>query len=225
MSDIKAIWEQAIAAHQRQDYETAERLYEEAAELLEAQPGADPIRVAQLWNNVGAAARGREDHEAALDAFNHAMEIHRTKVEELHRDLPIFMQNIAETLEEMGDEGDALITYNDTMDVLIALRDPETLPFKADCHMSIARLCLRAGQIDPAQHNFHMAIAIREAVLGAEHPATADALLGLGQTLQQQGDSAGAQTAFQRAARIFGRTLGPKHPLTIQATERAQGEG
>ena len=58
------------------------------------------------------------------------------------------------------------------------------------------------------------ALAIREKVLGAEHPDTATSLNNLALLLQAQGDLAGARPLHERALAIREKVLGAEHPDT-----------
>jgi tetratricopeptide (TPR) repeat protein len=74
------------------------------------------------------------------------------------------------------------------------------------------------------------ALAIREKVLGSEHPATAQSLNNLALLLMAQGELAGARPLIERALAIRERVLGPEHPATAQSLNnlayllRVQGE-
>ncbi|MCP4359898.1 MAG: tetratricopeptide repeat protein, partial [Chloroflexi bacterium] len=57
-------------------------------------------------------------------------------------------------------------------------------------------------------------LAIREKVLGPEHPDTATSLNNLALLLQAQGDYEGALPYYDRALAIFEAKLGPNHPNT-----------
>jgi tetratricopeptide (TPR) repeat protein len=61
------------------------------------------------------------------------------------------------------------------------------------------------------------ALAIREKILGPEHPGTAQALNNLAHLLQVQGDLATARPLLERALAIYEKTLGPEHPETTIA--------
>ena len=58
------------------------------------------------------------------------------------------------------------------------------------------------------------ALAIREKVLGPNHPDTATSLNYLAGVYQSTGDYAQALSLYQRALTIFERVLGPEHPST-----------
>jgi tetratricopeptide (TPR) repeat protein len=70
------------------------------------------------------------------------------------------------------------------------------------------------GDYPGARPYYERALAIREKVLGPEHPDTAYSLNNLGFLLQSQGDLAGARPYCERALAIFEARLGPEHPNT-----------
>jgi tetratricopeptide (TPR) repeat protein len=61
---------------------------------------------------------------------------------------------------------------------------------------------------------FQRALAIREKMLGGEHPLTAASLNNLARLLWDEGDLAGAQPLFERSLAIRERTLGRDHART-----------
>jgi tetratricopeptide (TPR) repeat protein len=65
-----------------------------------------------------------------------------------------------------------------------------------------------------ARRLYERALAIREKVLGPEHPDTATSLAGLAVLLQDQGDLVGARPLYERALAIREKVLGPEHPDT-----------
>jgi tetratricopeptide (TPR) repeat protein len=61
---------------------------------------------------------------------------------------------------------------------------------------------------------YHRALAIREKVLGPEHPFTAYSLNDVAYILHAQGDFDGARPYYERALSICEREYGPGHPNT-----------
>jgi hypothetical protein len=61
------------------------------------------------------------------------------------------------------------------------------------------------------------ALAIREKVLGPEHPATAMSLNDLALVLRDLGDQAAARPLLERALAIREKVLGPEHPATVKS--------
>ena len=72
------------------------------------------------------------------------------------------------------------------------------------------------GNYDETKMLFEEALAIRECVLGPQHPATATSLYNLAELLHTQGKSIEAYTFYRRALSIFERVLGPYHTDTAK---------
>lgn len=70
---------------------------------------------------------------------------------------------------------------------------------------------------------YESGLAIREKVLGLEHPDTATSLDNLAGLLRDQGDLAGARTLLTRAREIREKVLGPEHPHTATSVNNLAG--
>ena len=85
---------------------------------------------------------------------------------------------------------------------------------------SITSLCCFGRRaISLARGRFDRALAIREKLLGPDHPDTAASLDNLGMLLQAEGDFAGARPLVERALAIRERSLGPEHPDTAASLD------
>ena len=73
------------------------------------------------------------------------------------------------------------------------------------------------GKFDEAVPLYHRALAIREQVLGPEHPNTATSLNNLAVLYDTQGLYAQAEPLYQRALAIREQVLGPEHPHTASS--------
>ncbi|HRQ14517.1 MAG TPA: tetratricopeptide repeat protein [Promineifilum sp.] len=82
---------------------------------------------------------------------------------------------------------------------------------------SIGHLLSSMGDPAGARPYYERALAIRERVLGPEHPDTAGSLNNLGYLLQAMDDLAGARPYYERALAIRERVLGPEHPDTANS--------
>ena len=70
---------------------------------------------------------------------------------------------------------------------------------------------------------YELALAVREEVLGPEHPATVISLNNLADLLQAQGDLTAAQALYERALRANEKLLGPDHPNTATSLNNLAG--
>jgi tetratricopeptide (TPR) repeat protein len=80
-----------------------------------------------------------------------------------------------------------------------------------------------AGDYQAALPLYERALAIREKVLGPDHPNTAQSLNNLAALLQYQGDYQAALPYFKRALAIREKVLGPNHPDTAQSLNNLAG--
>ncbi|MCP4288365.1 MAG: tetratricopeptide repeat protein, partial [Gammaproteobacteria bacterium] len=79
---------------------------------------------------------------------------------------------------------------------------------------NLALLYNAQGRYTDAEPLFQRALAIREKVLGPEHPAAAPSLNNLTMLYYAQGRYTDAEPLFQRALAIREKVLGPEHPNT-----------
>ena len=74
------------------------------------------------------------------------------------------------------------------------------------------------GHRKQAEPLYRQALAIRQRVLGEEHPATADSYNNVAMNLDAQGRYQEAEPLYRRALEILRATLPPGHPL-IEETQ------
>jgi len=105
--------------------------------------------------------------------------------------------------------------------VCVALIDEWDMSFP-----EAAELLMQAGdylneraQYTQAESFLPRALAIRETVLGPEHPDTATTLNNLAGLYWRQGKDEQAEPLFQRALTIYERALGPEHPYIVTVIE------
>jgi len=73
------------------------------------------------------------------------------------------------------------------------------------------------AQFAEAKPYYERTLAIREQVLGPQHPDTAQSLNHLGYLLSAQGDLGGAKAYLERAWTLYEQVLGPQHPDIAQS--------
>ncbi len=84
---------------------------------------------------------------------------------------------------------------------------------------NLALLYQAQGRHAEAEPLHKRALAIREKVLGSEHPDVAESYNNLAQLYQAQGRFAEAEPFHRRALAIWERALGPEHPDVAQSLE------
>ncbi|MDA2916307.1 tetratricopeptide repeat protein, partial [Nitrospinae bacterium AH_259_B05_G02_I21] len=81
-----------------------------------------------------------------------------------------------------------------------------------DYHRTLAGLYRAQGKYAEAKPLYKRALAIREKVLGPDHPDVAEALYELARFYRAQGKYAEAEPLYKRALAIREKALGPDHP-------------
>ena len=94
-----------------------------------------------------------------------------------------------------------------------------TLQEAANLLNKIASYLEDVAQYPEAEPLYQRALAIRERVLGAEHPDTAASLNNLATLYDNQGKYEQAEALYQRALAINERVLGAEHPHTKRVQE------
>jgi tetratricopeptide (TPR) repeat protein len=80
---------------------------------------------------------------------------------------------------------------------------------------NLGAVCQATDRLEEAETLYRRALAIKETLLGADHPDVAVTLNNRALLLKQQGNPAEAATMYKRALAIFERTVTPTHPNFI----------
>jgi tetratricopeptide (TPR) repeat protein/tRNA A-37 threonylcarbamoyl transferase component Bud32 len=89
----------------------------------------------------------------------------------------------------------------------------------ADLARETASMAVREGDYVRAQAAYLRGLALREAVVGAEHSSLIGELNQLGAVLEKQGKYAEAGEHIRRALALCEATLGPEHPLVATTAD------
>ena len=84
---------------------------------------------------------------------------------------------------------------------------------------NLAELYRRQGKYEQAEELYQRALAIREKVLGSDHPDTATTLHNLAYLYQDQGKYEQAEALYQRALAIYEQAFDPDHPYIANTLE------
>ncbi|MEZ4451846.1 MAG: serine/threonine-protein kinase [Nannocystaceae bacterium] len=97
-------------------------------------------------------------------------------------------------------------------DVALAHFGPDAGLMTADALTNHALVLSSAGAHDEARARHEQALAIRERLLGADHPLVAASLSNIASAVESAGDYAEARARYERALAVRERALGPDHP-------------
>jgi serine/threonine protein kinase/tetratricopeptide (TPR) repeat protein len=209
-------------------YDRAEPLLEEALELRREAFGDRHPEVARSLRTLARLAERRGKLEEAERLYRRTLEMRQELLGPEHPE-------VAESLADLGrlalgpprrEEALALLTRS--VGILErSVRDRSAGPptdRSADPRLRLAYsadglgFALQiSGRPAAAEHRFLQALALRQEVLGPEHPRVAESLLSLGWLYRRMGRSTEAAVVYRRAAAIQRRTLGPDHPRFAQS--------
>ncbi len=163
--------------------------------LLE--PVGKEVRLHRL---VAAYTRLAMQDEGALPAVEQVVGLLAVQANMTY--LPLVMQPVLPHLRYLVQQG------------LVARRADASIAHLCN---SLASALQRASRYDEALPFFQQALAIREQVLGLEHPLTAESVNNLGGLYWLQGDYSQAEARFEQALQMRMRVLGPDHPYTNES--------
>ena len=193
---------QLLGLHlRRPEHALGERL---AAEAAVTRGGGRPERIAGLAHALGVVLTASGDLEAAAEQFRTAI---RHRQEHDGPDNP----SVAAARNDLGITLVRLGRHREAEDAFRAALEAhrralgETHPLVATNSMNLGN-AVAEGRRDYVESAtlYAKALAIREAVFGAEDPAVAEVLVAQGSLARRQGDHAAAVNALRRAVALFG---------------------
>ena len=173
------------------DYAAAKPLYEQALAIRKAVYGERHPATAESLNNLAYLLQSQGDYAAAKPLYEQALAIRKAVYGERHPATAESLNNLAYLLQSQGDYAAAKPLYP-VWPGTIRNTEPSQ------------------GDYAAAKPLYEQALAIRKAVYGERHPATAESLNNLAYLLQSQGDYAAAKPFYEQALAIRKEVLGAR---------------
>ncbi|MBZ0136976.1 MAG: tetratricopeptide repeat protein [Planctomycetes bacterium] len=146
--------------------------------------------------NIGTLHYEKGDYENALDYYEQALALHRTRGDKQAE--AITLGNIGAILRLKGSTDTAERHY---LDGIRLCREIGDVPLLASFYSKLANLCNQLGRLDQAAELFRSAIEIeRESSAG---PAFAQTLCNFGLALSDRGEPQEAESAFREAVAVL----------------------
>jgi hypothetical protein len=124
------------------------------------------------------------------------------------------MNNLAETLRELGDLAGSRDLHQEVLEVHRRLLGPEHPATLGSMH-NLALTLLALGDVAGARDLSQQVVDARRRLFGPEDPATLRSMNTQAETLRTLGDLAGARDLHQEVLEVHRRLLGPEHPATL----------
>jgi CHAT domain-containing protein/Tfp pilus assembly protein PilF len=207
------------------DYVKAETLYQRALAIGEKALAPEHPSLAIYLENLANiySYYKSEDFDKAEQLYQRALAIRKKSLGEEHPLVFFSLNNLATLYQLRGDYVKAEPLYRQALTLaekLLGAEHPDVakpLNNLAFLYYQLAYYRLASAEeqalyYDKAEPLYQRALAIKEKVLGPEHPDVASSLYSLASLYVERGDYTKAEQFFQRALAIREKVLGPEHP-------------
>ena len=193
-------------AHRRGDYAESLARAREALELRAAALDADDFRLADTWWAIAMNHEALRQHEATLDALDHARAIHETTIGPDHWKMAMLLGTISSAYTNLGRHQEAIAAARRSLEVH-ERRVPRQAKLVAYAELRLGSALDAADRFEGAERPLRRAGALYEKKEG-----TAGALLALGRALRHRGRFVEAIELYRQSAEMF-----RDHPLEARA--------
>lgn len=179
----------------------------------EPQKPQEPAELAEAASLTDAAVKlfNEKKYKQALPLARQALEIRQRMLPGNDRRLEFSLRYLADILLATGDLAEAKETYLRLLQKQQQRGGPDAIEIASTCdHLSV--IYFREKNYRKAEEASQLAIAIREAKIGANHPDVAETLFGLAQQYRFRGNVDQAVPLYLRSLSIHGESSGVKDP-------------
>ncbi|MBS0197193.1 MAG: serine/threonine protein kinase [Planctomycetes bacterium] len=187
---------------------------DQAAGELDGDAVGDPLVVAGMQMDLGAALQGLGEAGKAVRLLEKARDTFAATMGVDHTQTLTAMNDLAMACFDAGEVDRARTLMSDTLarrKSVSGLSHRETIT----CMNNLALIYQKAGEAAEAVKLLEEALELRTSLDGPEHPETANAMHNLALALDTAGESERALPLVQEALRIRRAKLGEDHPYTL----------
>jgi tetratricopeptide (TPR) repeat protein/predicted Ser/Thr protein kinase len=197
-----------VVAYRLGRYEDADRLGGHATHAL-ARAGGDDVVLADLHNNLGAAALARDDVARAISEYEATLVLRR-RLGPDHPDVAASLGNLALSHMKAGAYEVAERHLQEAQEISEGTFGPSH-PRTASLLHTRGLIAYRQARHDEAIERLRRVVLVREAGLPRGHEDTTSAIHDLGEAQLAAGDARAALVQFQRAVEIRRESLAGDH--------------
>jgi len=183
---------------------------DERRRTLGATPGADRD-LARLYHEFGITLRFAASYDSSKASLDRALAMRRALLPADDPEIAATLGELASVLRYLGQSAESRRVFEEVARIQEANGDSLDLAVTLD---RLSVVTMEAGNPTRAESLVRRAVAIREHLLGTDHPLVAQVLTRLSWVLEGP-DPAGAERASRRALDIQRRRLGDRHPSTL----------
>ncbi len=192
-------------------YNRALYYFNNALEILLAQPDPSQFRLAKLYNNIGVAYSNKGLYRQALHYYRLELEMNLLAKGTDHPDVAGTYLNIGNNYFRSGDTGEALLYFQRAYRTILAVygKKHEMTVLALN---SIANCEIKLGNNREAIDYLNSAIIIKKELVGAKHPELAVSYQSIGNAYAALGNWSRTFRFYQKALTLRERSLPPEHP-------------
>jgi eukaryotic-like serine/threonine-protein kinase len=199
------------------DFAESERRAREAVTTLTERLGENHRATVNMLTQLGAVQRSRGDRAGAEQTLRSAIQRRtRSTGSTRHEILNDRFQLASLILGDTSRSAEAEALFRAELPLLRA-DVPDDLFFVTWAEGALADLLWRRGDADGAEARRRHILSLRLGVLGPDHPATAEAMLLLGNLLVRRGRLDEGENLVREGAVMYGRSVGERHPTYAAA--------
>lgn len=211
-ASVEALTVEGIAAKERGMFDRAARCYADIGRMLDKST-ASASEIAALHHNLAGLAYARERYVEAEAHARRAVAVRQAQRRAAPVDLAQDLAVLAAALSGQHRYDEAVTLFEAVLTTCRLARPPRRYEIAVHLH-NLATIHQSLGEPARAEHLYREALAIKETLLGDEHPEVGLVANNLGTLLHDQGRDAEAAAHFRRALAIADRAYPPAHPVT-----------
>lgn len=197
----------------------ARRLLLQAGQMLAPGEALPPAEAGRIAYNLGLLFLEQANYAQAEAQLTTALNQRQTALGRAAPALAPILNGLGQVQVAQGNDE----TAQDYFEQALVLSPPEQTLNRANSLTGLAQVQQGRGAYLQAKAQFEEALALRQASLGEQHPAIAQALLKLAGVETELGDYTNAEAHYQTALDLNHRSLGEQHPATAATLEQVAG--
>jgi len=211
-ASVEALTVEGIADKERGMFDRAARCYADIGRMLD-ESTASASEIAALHHNLAGLAYARERYVEAEAHARRAVAVRQAQRRAAPVDLAQDLAVLAAALSGQHRYDEAVTLFEAVLTTCRLARPPRQYEIAVHLH-NLATIHHSLGESARAEHLYREALAIKETLLGDEHPEVGLVANNLGTRLHDQGRDAEAAAHLRRAFAIADRAYPPAHPVT-----------
>jgi tetratricopeptide (TPR) repeat protein len=182
------------------------------AAAIQRRDGAPLDSKAALQHNLAGLAYALQRNEQAEMHARKAVELRRQAPGATDVDVAADLAVLGSAVAGQGRYGEARVLFEEALSACRAARPPRRYEIAVHLH-NLAAIDQADGMSEAAEQRYRQTLAMKEELLGGEHPEVALVLNNLGTLLDQQDRAGEATECYERALRIAEPRLPHDHPM------------